>query len=164
MQPIPKRQQQIVVAGAVVLDGQGNVLLTRRNQPDLPGAHGRWEMPAGKVEFGELPHETAAREVLEETGYAVRVDPRRSSVKAMIWESDTKETHTILLAFRAEVVGGERTVQGGKVADVRWWPVSALPLDNILPLDDEMILALADEQDPLLAQPLVEVEHQIVRQ
>ncbi len=159
-----KAQQQIVVAGAVVFDGQGNVLLTRRNQPDLPGAHGRWELPAGKVEFGELPHDTAAREVLEETGYQVRIDPRRSSVKAMIWEADAKDTHTILLAFRAALVGGERKVQGGKVADVRWWPVSALPLDNILPLDDEMILALADEQDALLAQPLVEIEHQIIRQ
>lgn len=141
----PKVHKQIVVAGAVVLDGKGSVLLTRRNQPDLPGAHGRWEMPAGKVEFGELPHETAVREVLEETGYEVLVDPRRSSVKAMIWEAETKDTHTILLAFRATVIGGQRKVQGGKVADVRWWPVSALPLDNILPLDDEMIFELADE-------------------
>ncbi len=140
-----KVQKQIVVAGAVVLDGKGNVLLTRRHQPDLPGAHGRWEMPAGKVEFGELPHETAVREVLEETGYEVRVDLRRSSVKAMIWETEAKDTHTILLAFRAVVLGGERKVQGGKVSDVRWWPVSGLPLDNILPLDDEMIFELADE-------------------
>lgn len=102
-------------------------------------------MPAGKVEFGELPHETAVREVLEETGYEVCVDLRRSSVKAMIWETEAKDTHTILLAFRAVVLGGERKVQGGKVSDVRWWPVASLPLDNILPLDDEMIFELADE-------------------
>ena len=140
-----KIQKQIVVAGAVVFDGNGNVLLTRRNQPELPGAHGRWEMPAGKVEFGELPNETAAREVLEETGYIVNVNSLRTSVKAMIWEAAERDTHTILIAFRASVVGGERKVQGGKVSDVRWWPIDQLPLDNLLPLDDEMILELANE-------------------
>lgn len=142
---VAKTRKQIVVAGAVVLDGRGNVLLTRRNQPELPGAHGRWEMPAGKVEFGELPNETAAREVLEETGYVVNIDSRRTSVKAMIWEAVERDTHTILIAFRASVVGGERKVQGGNVSDVRWWPIGQLPLDNLLPLDDEMIMELANE-------------------
>lgn len=142
---IAKTQKQIVVAGAIVVDGKGNVLLTRRNQPELPGAHDKWEMPAGKVEFGELPSGTAVREVLEETGYQVRVDPLRTSVKAMIWEAAERDTHTILIAYRAVVIGGERKVQGGKVSDVRWWPIDQLPLDNLLPLDDEMILELANE-------------------
>ncbi|MBI4032471.1 NUDIX hydrolase [Candidatus Berkelbacteria bacterium] len=139
---------QVVVSGAIVLNERNEVLLTRRHQPELPDAHGRWEMPAGKVEWNESPHQTAVREVLEETGFVVEADPTRVAVKDMVWNFPTKDVHTILLAYRCRLIGGERRVPGGKIADVRWWPVHGLPLDNILPLDDEFIFELTGVTDP----------------
>ena len=138
-----KKQKQIVVAVAAVVDGKGNVLLTRRNQPELLEAHNKWEMPGGKVEFNEAPDVTAAREVFEETGYQVRIDPTRVSVKAMVWEFAERDIHTILIAYRATVVGGELKVQGGAVSDARWWPIDQIPVPHMLPLDDEFVLELA---------------------
>jgi ADP-ribose pyrophosphatase len=32
-----------------------------------------WEMPGGRIEYGETPEEAAEREFLEESGYAVKV-------------------------------------------------------------------------------------------
>ncbi|MGY1735134.1 MULTISPECIES: NUDIX hydrolase [unclassified Geodermatophilus] len=56
--------------GAVVLDGEGRLLLVRRR--NAPG-RGLWSVPGGRVEPGETLPAAVAREVREETGLAVRV-------------------------------------------------------------------------------------------
>lgn len=141
-----KTQKQIVVAGAIVVDGKGNVLLTRRHQPELPEAHGKWEMPGGKVEFNESPHVTATREVFEETGYRIAVDQTRIAVKAMVWEFTERDVHTVLIAYRATVIGGELKIPGGAISDARWWPINQIPISHMLPLDDEFVWELAAER------------------
>ena len=60
-----------IAAGAVVVDAEGRVLLVRRARP--PSA-GTWTLPGGRVEAGETPEAAVVREVLEETGLAVRVE------------------------------------------------------------------------------------------
>jgi ADP-ribose pyrophosphatase YjhB (NUDIX family) len=50
----------IEAAGGVVTLPDGRVLLIKR--------HGKWDIPKGKAEKGETPHETAIREVAEECG------------------------------------------------------------------------------------------------
>lgn len=54
-------------AGVVVADPERGVLLLWRHRfiTDTWG----WEVPAGRIDPGELPAEAAAREVLEETGW-----------------------------------------------------------------------------------------------
>jgi len=54
-------------AGAVVVDDQRRVLLLWRHR-FITGSQG-WEIPIGKIEAGENPVDSAAREVEEETGW-----------------------------------------------------------------------------------------------
>ncbi len=49
---------------AVIKDDAGRVLLGREKD-------GSWELPGGGLEHGENPKEALAREIAEETGYAV---------------------------------------------------------------------------------------------
>ena len=49
----------------------GRVLAARRSRPAAMA--GRWELPGGKVERGELPEATAVREVGEELGCTIEV-------------------------------------------------------------------------------------------
>jgi 8-oxo-dGTP diphosphatase len=60
---------KLVVGAAIVRDGR--VLATRRTKP--PQARGLWELPGGKVELGERPHDALVREIREELGCVVRV-------------------------------------------------------------------------------------------
>lgn len=55
---------RVVVAGAVC--DRGRLLAARRSAP--PELAGRWELPGGKVEPGELPEQALARELREELG------------------------------------------------------------------------------------------------
>ena len=58
-----------VTAG--IIEGNGKVLIGRRK----PGKHmgGKWEFPGGKIEPGETPEQSLARELAEELGIRARV-------------------------------------------------------------------------------------------
>ena len=64
--------QPVVGVGAVVVDGDGRVLLAKRGHEPLKG---EWSLPGGVVELGEALETAIAREVLEETGLAIEVGP-----------------------------------------------------------------------------------------
>lgn len=76
-----------------------SILLVRRRYPPKAGD---WCLPAGFVEVGESPKESAAREVLEETGLEVEITDLIDS-----WASnEDPRTPVVSFAFTASVVGG----------------------------------------------------------
>ncbi|HAB47902.1 MAG: NUDIX domain-containing protein [Betaproteobacteria bacterium] len=60
----------IDVAAGVLLNPQGEVLLAQRPQGKVYA--GWWEVPGGKFEPGETPHEALARELEEELGLRIK--------------------------------------------------------------------------------------------
>lgn len=64
-------ERPVVGVGAVVVD-EGRIVLVRRRFEPLAG---RWSLPGGALEVGETLETGVAREILEETGLAVRVGP-----------------------------------------------------------------------------------------
>lgn len=65
VQPSP-RAFPVSVKGVVVRDGL--VVLLRNDRAE-------WELPGGRIELGETPEQCVAREVAEETGWAVTTGP-----------------------------------------------------------------------------------------
>ena len=59
----------LLVAAAVLIDGEGRVLLAQR--PQGKSLAGLWEFPGGKIEAGERPEAALARELHEELGIKV---------------------------------------------------------------------------------------------
>lgn len=62
--------KEIRLAGCVIRDDQGRVLLLHRNTPKLS----QWEIPGGKSDPGEDGPTTAARELREEVGIEVEIN------------------------------------------------------------------------------------------
>jgi 8-oxo-dGTP diphosphatase len=62
----------IVVAGLLVRD-DGRILIAQR--PEGKKRAGEWEFPGGKAEAGETPEEALRRELREELGAEVDIEP-----------------------------------------------------------------------------------------
>ena len=87
--------EQIVVAGALIVDGR--LLVAQRRRP--PELSGLWELPGGKVVAGEGDAEALARELREELGVSVNVGARIGVDVAL-------ETGMVLRAYRVALTAG----------------------------------------------------------
>jgi 8-oxo-dGTP diphosphatase len=107
------------VAAAVVVEQDGQVLLTRRvNEP----YQGFWTLPAGFVNAHEDPARAAERECLEETGLEVRV----VELLDVIGGREHERGADIVIIYRAEVIGG-RLAAGDDADRAEFFPRRALP-------------------------------------
>jgi 8-oxo-dGTP diphosphatase len=59
----------IVLAGCIIIDNEGRLLLLHRNTPKRK----QWETPGGKVREGESAVDAARREAQEELGVSVKI-------------------------------------------------------------------------------------------
>jgi len=89
---------------AAILDEQGHILLTRRED------NGQWCLPGGGMEPGESAAEACEREVFEETGLKVRVKRLvgvYSHADQLVVYADGGKFQIVALHFEAEILGGE---------------------------------------------------------
>lgn len=126
--PVPsgERQHPSVGIGAVVLRQTASgreVLLIRRGKPPRAG---EWSIPGGRQEWGETIRETAAREVLEETGITVANLRLLDVVDGITRSAGTVTGHWTLVDFRADWGAGEPRA-GDDAIDAKWIPVRELP-------------------------------------
>ncbi|HZU86143.1 MAG TPA: NUDIX hydrolase [Anaerolineaceae bacterium] len=108
---------KVAVTALVVQDGR--VLLTRRANEPNPG---KWTLPGGFMDAGENPERAAERECREETGLEVRV----TSLITLLSGREHPRGADILLAYRAEILGGTLTA-GDDASEVNFFALDALP-------------------------------------
>ena len=108
-------------AVGVVLPHEGGVLLVRRKFEPYAGM---WSLPAGFMEYGEGPEETARRETFEETGFEVALEHLLGAYRG----TDDPRVRVVLLVYLARVVGGEGRA-GDDAAELRIFSLRDLPHD-----------------------------------
>lgn len=109
----------IHIAQGCVFKGD-QVLLIRRNEPELKNLHMNLELPGGKIEIGETPEQAAIREIKEETGVIAKIDyPIPFS-----FERERKEKKIIvnINCFKCDFVEQtQKRPQEIKVKDAAWY-------------------------------------------
>jgi 8-oxo-dGTP diphosphatase len=114
------RAFQRLAAYALIVDGQGRVLLTR--QPDGKGHLGPWILPGGGVEHGEHPEEAMIREVREETGQRVLAGALRDVVSDLTTVGRRRRVlHNIRLIYQATLVSPEPDGSGAALSENSRW-------------------------------------------
>lgn len=109
-------QSPVVAVGGIILDG-GKVLLVRRGQEPLLG---QWSIPGGAVEVGEQLPEALRREILEETGLAVRVGEIVEVLDRIIHDEQGKvRYHYVLADYLCRVEGG-RLQAASDASEASW--------------------------------------------
>lgn len=127
----PKPNSIRPAAAVALFDAGGKILLLRRKDND------KWTMPGGTLDFGESLTECAIREVLEETGFNIRItgligtytDPR-----ILIAYSDGEVRQEFTFVYAAEIESGELAIDN-ESKEAAW-----------VPLDTAAQLRLAESQ------------------
>lgn len=110
----------VPAVGAFVRKDARLLMVLRKYPPKA----GLWTLPAGFMEYGEAPEETAVREVKEETGLDVAVQRLFSVYRA----GDDPRTRVVLILYEAEIVAG-RLKPGDDALKAEFFPLDNLPED-----------------------------------
>lgn len=91
--------QKVVVAG--VINNNGKFLLLKRssNESIFPE---KWELPSGKVNFGEDPYDALKREIKEETGIDI-LNARPFMCTHYTIEKPDNKRHTVQIIYLADL-------------------------------------------------------------
>jgi 8-oxo-dGTP diphosphatase len=99
-----------------VIVQEGRVLLVQRGREPLKG---RWSIPGGLIEIGEMLHEALVREVREETGLEVEPIELVELLDRIHREGERVRYHYVIADYLCRVVGG--MLKAADDADaVRW--------------------------------------------
>lgn len=131
------RKTIAVICACIMREGGQEILLSMRRAPGVPGLHGKWELPGGKVEFGETPEQTIVREIWEELD--LRVVPRRllPYLHTNVWEYEHALQHVVLACYECEL---ENTPSHDlRQEDAKWFHINQIEFDSTLPGTREFI-------------------------
>ena len=105
--------RRIHVSAAVILDGDGRLLLVRKAGTTA------FMQPGGKPEPGESASETLSRELAEEL--CLDVDPQDLRALGSFTAAAANEPGFLVVAdvFEADI-GSQRPVVGAEIAELRW--------------------------------------------
>lgn len=107
---------------AVVLDGEGRVLLGRRAD------NGVWTLITGILEPGEQPAVGMVREIFEETSVVAEVEHLAEVYAGGPMEFVNGDRAQFLtLTFRCRYVSGEARVNDDESSEVGWFRLNDLP-------------------------------------
>jgi 8-oxo-dGTP diphosphatase len=132
-----------------LIERDGGVLLGRRAAGSLRS--GAWCLPGGFMEWTEDFLAAARREVLEETGLAVRIRSILSVVSNLL----APELHTLVVVLLASPVAG-RERPGDDVDELRWVPLSGPMPEMAFEADRHIVARYAS--DRIVGAP-VDPEH-----
>lgn len=113
-------QKQITIVVALIRNEEGKILIDRRNQPDIPEEHNKWEFIGGKINFGEDPEEALVREVKEESGLDVKIIRLLPKAVNQLWLNQKPQRQIIILTYECAVAGGELKAKEDEISELKF--------------------------------------------
>lgn len=105
------------VAVVTFVTQENRVLLVKRGvEPE----EGKWALPAGYVDYGENPRDTAVRETQEETGLTIEIE---SLFDVMFYQGHNA---VIVIIYEGKAVAGQLQA-GDDAVEAGWFAPSELP-------------------------------------
>ncbi len=134
MNPVP-------AVAVILMRGNDILLVKRKYQPQV----GDWTLPAGFMEYGETPEQTAIRETKEETNLDISV----KEVFAVLPGSYDSKINVVLIIYKGEISGG-RLHPGDDAAEVKFFPLDKLPPNIAFSAHREVLTRLKKSNNKII--------------
>ncbi len=106
------------IIGCSIVERRGKILLVQETRKQ---AHGKWNLPGGRIDLGESLVECAKREGKEETGFIIKPHHLVGIYQyPVLWGHNA-----ILFVFKSTITGGKLTIPHDAI-DVRWFSLSEI--------------------------------------
>ena len=142
---------QRAAAYVVALDAQKQILLTQFSKAGHPKS-GAWTLPGGGMEWGEQAHETAIRELAEETGLSADIGSLLGAQSEWFDERTSERGQrglALRLVFEAQNCAGELKTDfrdDDTTVGAAWFPIGAVQkLNRVEVVDFGLSLILTPE-------------------
>jgi mutator protein MutT len=114
-----------VAAGVFIINDEGKVFLTKRSK-HTTNERGTWEIPGGKVNFGETLQDAAKREAKEEYDIDIEILEQFPAQNHLIPE---EKQHWVPTCFLCNIVGNKkpRIMEPDKCDEIGWFVFTNLP-------------------------------------
>ena len=113
------------IAAGGIIEQEGKYLLIQEAREDI---HGKWNLPAGRLDPGETVSEAAKREIYEECGFRVEL-----TGVCQIGSWKLVDNIAIGIIFSTKIVGGEINFNPNEILDAKWFTY-----DEILAMRSEL--------------------------
>lgn len=120
-------QYACIIAGGL-LEKDGKFLLVNAR---VGAPKGLWNIPAGRVDEGEVVEEAAVREVKEETGLDVRIEGLVNVFHRPT--NNVADKNIIRVNFKMKIIGGDFNYPKDEIAEAKW-----LSVKKIQTMEDSM--------------------------
>ena len=111
---------------------------------------GHWSFPKGHVEGDETEVETAEREIREETGIEVNIDP---TFRETVSYSPKRDTQKVVVYFLAKAKTFNFVPQEEEIAEIRW--VDIVHAGHVLTYENDKTIVTKARKKPGKANPAV---------
>jgi len=114
-----------VAAGVFIINDEGKVFLTKRSK-QTTNERGTWEIPGGKVHFGETLQNAAKREAKEEYGIDIEILEQFPAQNHLIPE---EKQHWVPTCFLCKIIGNKqpKIMEPDKCDEIGWFAFDELP-------------------------------------
>ena len=114
-----------VAVGIFIVNDEGKVFLAKRSKK-ATNERGTWEIPGGKVYFGETLQDAAKREAKEEYDIDIKILEQFPAQNHLIPEENQ---HWVPTCFLCKIIGDKqpRIMEPHKCDEINWFTFDALP-------------------------------------
>lgn len=114
-----------VSAGAMIFNDKEELFLSKRSNK-ATNEHGHWEVPGGKVSFGETLQDAIKREIKEEYGVNIILLEQFPAANHLI---PKEKQHWVPTTFLAKIKKGQtpKILEPDKCDAIGWFPLNKLP-------------------------------------
>ncbi len=112
---------------AITRDDTGRFLLVFKEKALSAACKGHWQLPGGKMQFGESVKDNIIRKMQEYLGLDVAVQEILPMIPPVVISRDSDGDYEfVIIPVTVKIVSGELTLMEGKIKEARWFTLQEL--------------------------------------